>query len=121
MNSVMTIGGFLDLVKPLSQLPPETPLTIGVGCAILDPNGAYTEEKEAAARRELIEGDALDELVLLAVVMEPRQDNVPVARLCLCSEVATYASNPKWRDFVYCEAHALAVTSGADRDTENKK
>jgi len=108
----MTVGGFLDLVKPLMQLPPDSPFTIGLGSANLDsdlgPNLA------AAARRELVQGDALYELPCVALTVEPQPKGGVQARLCLDTEWATYRGYSKWREYVYTEALALGIIEPAD-------
>jgi len=108
----MTVGGFLDLVRPLMQLPPCTPFTIGLGSATFDPD--LDEILDASARRELVHGDALDELSCVALTVEPQPKGGVQARLCLDTEWATYRGYSKWREYVYTEALALGIIEPAD-------
>lgn len=116
----MTVGDFLDLVKPLMQLPPDTPFTIGLGSANLDSDLGVN--LAAAARRELVEGDALYEQACVALTVERQLKGGLQARLCLDTEWATYRGYIKWREYVYTEALALGIIEPADgADNNNPK
>lgn len=108
----LTVGGFLDLVRPLMQLPPDTPFTIGLGSETLDSN--FGDSRAASARRELVHGDALHELACLALTIEPGTKGCEQARLCLDSEWATNRGYRKWREYVYNEALDLCIIEPAD-------
>ena len=108
----LTVGGFLDLVKPLMQLPPDMPFTIGLGSETFDRD--FGESLAAAARRELVRGDALYELPCVALTVEPRTKGGVQARLCLDTEWATYRGYSEWREYVYTEALDLGIIEPAD-------
>jgi len=113
----ITVGGFLDLVKPLRLLPPDTPFTIGIGNSTFDPD--IDDSLAASARRELVRGDALYELPCVALTVARRTEGGLQARLCLDSEWGTYRGYKEWREYVYTEALALGIIEPADGAGDN--
>lgn len=125
---MMTVKDFLSLTAMLGTLPGDTELTIGIG------QDLFCEDEDttlAAARRELVAGDALTELAVVGILAENGGGGRGVRpRLVLDSEYAIHRDTRPWRDYIYNEAMRLHIiepndkplnTHGYEKDSDNHR